>query len=248
VGQPEGLAEEEAFTFEYSALRDGQFTVAVDRRWFAREVTTHADCYIHDGLSLTEMIVPGAVVRPITTRQVKLTLEGFPHIVAVPEETESVVWFTLANVGNRPTRFALGIGANTPQGDAPGRGTAAGPTSARLLPFHACLRRRPRPGRHRTHQRQGRVYGRGGEATPALTLRAGDHRAAQGHHQVQFLGGGPTGSHAAGGVWGGESRRTTEQSPSRVTWAPSVLRVYSPATATPAVAFSRRGCRTPTNR
>ena len=113
VERPEGLAEEEALTFEYPALRDGQFTVAVGRRWFARAGTTRPDRYAHGGLSLAEMVVPGAVLSPITTPQVKLALEGWPRALTVQEEVEAALEFTLVNAGNRPTRFALEIGANT---------------------------------------------------------------------------------------------------------------------------------------
>jgi hypothetical protein len=113
VERPEGLAEEEALTFEYPALRDGQFTVAVGRRWFARAGTTRPDRYAHGGLSLAEMVVPGAVLSPITTPQVKLGLEGWPRALTVQEEVEAALEFTLVNAGNRPTRFALEVRANT---------------------------------------------------------------------------------------------------------------------------------------
>jgi len=113
VERPEGLAEDEALTFEYPGLRDGQFTVAVGRRWFAREKTTRADRYAHGGLSLAEMVVPGAVLRPIVAPLVRLALEGFPRALAVQEGEETVVEFTLVSSGNRPAHFTLEVGANT---------------------------------------------------------------------------------------------------------------------------------------
>jgi len=113
IERPEGLSDDEAVTFEYSNLRDGRFTVAVGRRWFARQGTTRADRYTHGGLSLAEMVVPGAVLRPITAPRVKLTLEGFPRALTVPEGEEAVVEFAVAHSGNRPAHFTLEIRANT---------------------------------------------------------------------------------------------------------------------------------------
>ncbi len=113
VERPEGLAEDEALTFEYPGLRDGQFTVAVGRRWFAREKTTRADRYTHGGLSLAEMVIPGAVLRPIVAPLVRLALEGFPRALSVREGEETVVVFTLVSSGNRPAHFTLEVGANT---------------------------------------------------------------------------------------------------------------------------------------
>ena len=113
IERPDGLPEDEAVTFEYPDLRDSRFTVAVGRRWFAREGTTRADRYNHGGLSLAEMVVPGAVLRPITAPLVRLTLEGFPRALTVPEGEEAVVEFAVAHSGNRPARFTLEIRANT---------------------------------------------------------------------------------------------------------------------------------------
>ena len=113
VERPEGLAAEETLTFEYPNLHDGQFTVAVGRRWFAREKTTRADRYTHGGLSLAEMVVPGAVLRPIVAPLVKLALEGFPRTLVVREGEEAVVEFMLVSSGNRPAHFTLEVGANT---------------------------------------------------------------------------------------------------------------------------------------
>jgi len=112
VERPEGLAEDEAMTFEYPGLRDGQFTVAVGRRWFAREGATRSDRYAHGGLSLAEMVIPGAVLRPVVAPLVRLSLEGFPRALTVQEGQEAVVEFTLVSSGNRPARFTLEVGAN----------------------------------------------------------------------------------------------------------------------------------------
>jgi len=113
VERPEGLVEEQALTFEYPNLRDGRFTVAIGRRWFAREGTTRADRYAHGGLSLAEMVVPGAVLRPIVAPLARLALEGFPRALTVQEGEEAVIAFTLVSSGNRPAHFTLEVGANT---------------------------------------------------------------------------------------------------------------------------------------
>ncbi len=113
VERPGGLADEDALTFEYPNLRDGQFTVAVGRRWFAREGTTRPDRYAHGGLSLAEMVVPGAVLRPIVAPLVRLALESFPRALTVQEGEETVIALTLVNSGNQPAHFTLEVGANT---------------------------------------------------------------------------------------------------------------------------------------
>lgn len=113
VERPEGLGEEDALTFEYSDLRDGRFTVAIGRRWFAREDTRKPDRYTHGGLSLAEMVVPGAVLRPIVTPEVRLAVEGFPRALTVREGEQVVVEFALVSSGNRPAHFTLEVGANT---------------------------------------------------------------------------------------------------------------------------------------
>jgi len=113
VARPAGVADEEALTFEYPNLRDSQFTVAIGRRWFAREGTRHTDRYTHGGLSLAEMVVPGAVLRPILAPLVRLALEGFPRALTVQEGEEAVIAFTLVSSGNRPAHFTLEVGANT---------------------------------------------------------------------------------------------------------------------------------------
>jgi len=113
IERPEGLADEEALTFEYPPLHDGKFTVAVGRRWFARERAPQRDRYTHGGLSLAEMVVPGAVLRPIVAPLVRLTLEAFPRTLAVREGEEAIVEFTLVNSGNQLAHFTLEVGENT---------------------------------------------------------------------------------------------------------------------------------------
>ena len=113
VERPAGLADEEALTFEYPNLRDSRFTVAIGRRWFAREGGRHTDRYTHGGLSLAEMVVPGAVLRPIVVPLVKLALESCPRALTVQEGEEAVIAFTLVSSGNRLAHFTLEVGANT---------------------------------------------------------------------------------------------------------------------------------------
>ena len=89
------------------------FTVAIGRHWFFREGATRADRYAHGGLSLAEMVIPAAVLRPAVAPIVKLTVEGFPSTLAVQEGEETIVEFTVVNTGNRPVSFTLEVGANT---------------------------------------------------------------------------------------------------------------------------------------
>ena len=111
--RPDGLADDDVLTVEYPRLSDGRFTIAVGRRWFSRPGTPRPDRYAHGGLSLAEMVIPAAVLRPVVTPVVKLTVEGFPSTLAVQEGEETVVEFTIVNAGNRPAPFTLEVGVNT---------------------------------------------------------------------------------------------------------------------------------------
>ncbi len=111
--RPENLSDEEALTFEYPRFNEEPFTIAIGRRWFFREGATRADRYAHGGLSLAEMVIPAAVLRPAITPVIKLTVEGFPSTLVVQEGEETVVAFAVVNAGNRPASFTLEVGANT---------------------------------------------------------------------------------------------------------------------------------------
>jgi hypothetical protein len=91
----------------------------VGRRWFARAGTTRFDRYTHGGLSLAEMVVPAAVLRPVAAPLVRLTLEDFPRILTVQESEEAVIQFALVSSGNRPAHFALEVTVDAAHENAP---------------------------------------------------------------------------------------------------------------------------------
>lgn len=153
--RPDHLSDEVALTFEYPRSREGPFTVAIGRRWFFREGATRADRYAHGGLSLAEMVVPAAVLRPAVVPIVKLTVESFPSTLTVQEGEETVVEFAVVNTGNRPASFTLEVRANTAREPQRQEGTLPPgerlPVSYRFIPIYSDVP--DEPGTERVHLR-----------------------------------------------------------------------------------------------
>ena len=107
VDRPAGLLPADFFSFEYRPLANGQFTVPIGRLWFKREGTTSADRYAHGGLSLAEMVVPGAALQLIREQKVLLDFENLPATLAVKEDESTPVNIRVSNGGNQPAAFEL---------------------------------------------------------------------------------------------------------------------------------------------
>lgn len=101
------------YKVEYRGLLE-KYTVAIGRRWFKRaESRGREDRYTHGGLSMAEMVVPGAILKRIVTRQVKPILSWRPDKLEIYEKETQAVVVTVANEGNTPLTGQLTLQANT---------------------------------------------------------------------------------------------------------------------------------------
>ena len=84
------------------------YCVAVGRRWFRREGSRNAPRYEHGGLSLAEMVIPGAVLKRVTEKEARAAIMRLPAGVLVVEEDEQAeLSFAVENVGNVLVEFEL---------------------------------------------------------------------------------------------------------------------------------------------
>lgn len=125
VDRPAGLADEDAYSFEYRQMRDGKFTVPIGRKWFQRQGTSQADRYAHGGISLAEMVVPGAVLQLISEKKIALEFDDLPKEIQVAEGTEERISIWIRNKGNQPGEMELTLGTNTDSVPQVVRGTIA---------------------------------------------------------------------------------------------------------------------------
>ena len=109
-----GLHRPEGFTLTHPNHRPPDFTVAVGKRWFRRaDDRRKPDRYAHGGLSLAEMVVPGALLRRITAPTVMLSLEGLPSSLEAIEDGPVIVEITVVNSGNQPGGYRLSAQLDT---------------------------------------------------------------------------------------------------------------------------------------
>jgi hypothetical protein len=81
--------------------------VAVGRGWWRREGETKSPRYDHGGLSLAEMIVPGAVLRRVTEKEARAELHQLPAVLHVAEDEQAELAVLVQNTGNVPLDFEL---------------------------------------------------------------------------------------------------------------------------------------------
>ncbi len=90
--------------------------MAVGHRWFQREGANRSpDRYAHGGLSLAEMVVPGAVLKRIVQERIEVVFEHLPDRLEVDEGQILAVEIALRNTGNRLAKVHLEVAANTDQ-------------------------------------------------------------------------------------------------------------------------------------
>ena len=87
------------------------FTVAKGRKWFSRPRGKYSR-YAHGGISLDEMVVPGALIGKIVIPRVELSMRC-PDYVRLDEDVSSKIDIELENMGNKETQFVLIIATNT---------------------------------------------------------------------------------------------------------------------------------------
>ena len=111
-----GTAHDNGFAFSHPGVRESPFTVAVGHRWFQREGANRSpDRYAHGGLSLAEMVVPGAVLKRIVQERIEVVFERLPDRLEVDEGQILAVEIALRNTGNRLAKVHLEVAANTDQ-------------------------------------------------------------------------------------------------------------------------------------
>jgi hypothetical protein len=88
------------------------YSVTVGRRWWRRESETKSPRYDHGGLSLAEMVVPGALLRRVTAKEARAELQELPKVIHVPEDTQVDLSVVVVNSGNVPIRFELAAQTN----------------------------------------------------------------------------------------------------------------------------------------
>lgn len=88
------------------------FTVAKGRSWFNRPNGKYTR-YTHGGISLEEMIVPGAVLKKIVTPAIAFQFAGLPDRLEVTEDQEATIQIVIKNSGNREGQFSLAVQVDT---------------------------------------------------------------------------------------------------------------------------------------
>jgi hypothetical protein len=84
------------------------YYVAVGRSWFRREGSKNAPRYEHGGISLAEMVIPGAVLKRVTEKEARAAIMHLPAGVLIVEEDEQAeLSFVVENVGNVLVEFEL---------------------------------------------------------------------------------------------------------------------------------------------
>jgi hypothetical protein len=82
--------------------------VVVGRRWFRREGSKNAPRYEHGGLSLAEMVIPGAVLKRVTEKEARAEIVRLSAgVLVVEEDGQTELSFAVENVGNVPVEFEL---------------------------------------------------------------------------------------------------------------------------------------------
>ncbi len=87
------------------------FTVAKGRKWFSRPKGKYSR-YVHGGISLDEMVVPGILMEKIAIATVELALTT-PDNIELTEDNHSEIEVKISNKGNRGTQFDLIFRTNT---------------------------------------------------------------------------------------------------------------------------------------
>ncbi len=89
------------------------YCVAVGRRWFRREGSKNAPRYEHGGLSLAEMVIPGAVLKRVTEKDARAAIVRLPAgVLVVEEDGQAELSFAVENVGNVLVEFELRVQTN----------------------------------------------------------------------------------------------------------------------------------------
>lgn len=104
--------------------------MAPARRWFCREGTKVTPRYTHGGLSLAEVVVPGVVLRRVTTKVARVELIDLPGVIPADEDKVVQLPVTVRNSGNCELEFELRVLNNLGEELLAKRGRLAPATTA----------------------------------------------------------------------------------------------------------------------
>ncbi len=109
-----GLGHSDGVRVQYG--EDRLFTVARGRKWFGREKGRFTR-YAHGGISLSEMVIPGAIIRKIVTPTIGFQWVKVPGSLEVLEDQQTTVEIGIRNNGNRQGDFTLSLEIDTGERD-----------------------------------------------------------------------------------------------------------------------------------
>src|SRR5207253_1255591 len=75
--------------------------------WWRREGETKSPRYDHGGLSLAEVVVPGAVLKRVMEKEVRAEFHQLPPLLNVPEDEDAELKAVVANGGNVPISYQI---------------------------------------------------------------------------------------------------------------------------------------------
>lgn len=91
---------------------DKKIWMALGRRWFAREGAKDLPRYTHGGLTMAEVVVPGALLRRVTDKITRAEIVDVPAVIAANEDEAVDLPLAVRNSGNRPIDFDLRVVSN----------------------------------------------------------------------------------------------------------------------------------------
>ncbi|MBA3923940.1 MAG: PglZ domain-containing protein [Nostocaceae cyanobacterium] len=83
------------------------YQVAVGRKWFNRPDSNKMEHFTHGGITLDEMVVPGAILKPITKQIIQIELLDLPKQITGIEDDEIKLGFSVLNSGIQRSSFIL---------------------------------------------------------------------------------------------------------------------------------------------
>ncbi len=90
-------------------------SLCVGRTWLKREGVGNTARYSHGGVSFSELVVPAVRLERVTEKQASVVLSNLPSAVAVDEDQEVEVTFTVRNQGNVDAEFDVTVRSNLDQ-------------------------------------------------------------------------------------------------------------------------------------
>ena len=86
--------------------------LCVGRQWLKREGVGTSVRYSHGGLSLSEVVIPAFRLERVTEKFAAIELTGLPVVIAVDEDQDVDLVFSVRNKGNVDTSYELVIRTN----------------------------------------------------------------------------------------------------------------------------------------